>query len=119
MLSGGGGGDRVITSVHSQVSSVLRQVIFQLFDLLTDLQSWAELNAHGRHEVIGLQQHQSLPVNLLQSEVLHVVGAAGQFLDEVADLLDIPLERVVLRTGQQTAGGARGLRGGGETGGVH
>ena len=118
-MSGGGGGGRVFTRVHSQVSSVLGQIIFQLFDLLTDLQSRAELDAHGRHEVVGLQQHQSLPVDLLQSEVLHVVGAAGELLDEVADLLDIPLERVVLGTGQQTAGGARGLRGGGEAGGVH
>ena len=118
-MSGGGGGGRVITSVHSEVSSVLGQIIFQLFDLLADLQGRPELDAHGRHEVVGLQQHQSLPVDLLQSEVLHVVGAAGEFLDEVADLLDIPLQRVVLRTGQQTAGGAGGLRGCGYTGGVH
>ena len=118
MLSGGGGG--VITSVHRcQVSSVLGQIIFQLFDLLADLQSRPQLDAHSRHQVVGLQQHQGLAVNLLQSEVLHVVGAAGQLLDEVADLLDIPLERVVLRTGQQTAGGTGSLGGRGYTGGVH
>ena len=40
--------------------------------------------------MVRLQQHQGLAVDLLAVEVLHVVAAAGQLLDEVADLLDAP-----------------------------
>jgi len=45
--------------------------------------------------VIGLQQHQGLPIDLLQLEVLDVVGTSGQTLDEVADLRDGPLQWIV------------------------
>ena len=88
------------TSVHCEVPSVLCEIIFQLFDLLADLESRSQLDAHGGHQMVGLQQHQSLAVDLLQGEVLHVVRAAREVLDEVADLLDVPLEGVVLRAAQ-------------------
>ena len=56
--------------------------------------------------MVCLQQHQGLPVDLLAVEVLHVVAAAGQLLDEVADLLHAPPPDVDL-------GGGRGGGGGG------
>ena len=72
------------------------QVVIHLF---ADLESWSELDAHGRHEVVGLEEHKGLPVNLLHHEVLHVVAAARQLLDEVANLSHGPPSNVHLCDG--------------------
>ncbi len=74
----------------------------------------------GRHKVVWLEQHQRLSIDLLHAELLDVVRAAGQVLDEVAHLVATrnyafvfkrkkslerphlcyrPLERVVLQDG--------------------
>ena len=65
--------------------------------LFADLESWTELDAHGGHEVVSLEEHEGLPVDLLHHEVLHVVAAAGQLLDEVANLGDTPSSNVYLQ----------------------
>ena len=70
------------------------QVVIHLF---ADLESWSELDAHGGHEVVSLEEHEGLPVDLLHHEVLHVVAAAWQLLDEVANLGDTPSSNVYLR----------------------
>ena len=49
------------------------QVVIHLF---ADLESWTELDAHGGHEVVSLEEHEGLPIDLLHHEVLHVVAAA-------------------------------------------
>ena len=69
------------------------QVFIHLF---ADLESWSELDAHGRHEVVSLEEHEGLPVDLLHHEVLHVVAAPRQLLDEVANLRDAPPGNVYL-----------------------
>ena len=75
--------------------------------MFTDFESRPQLDAHGSHQVLCSQQHQRLPVYLLESEVLDIVAAAGEVLDEVADLLHAPLQGVVLGAGKE------GCRGGG------
>ena len=70
------------------------QVVIHLF---ADLESWTELDAHGGHEVVSLEEHEGLPIDLLHHEVLHVVAAAGKLLDEVANLGDTPSSNVYLR----------------------
>ena len=67
--------------------------------LFTDLEGGSKLDAHGRHEVVGLEEHKGLPVNLLHHEVLHVVAAARQLLDEVANLSHGPPSNVHLCDG--------------------
>ena len=67
--------------------------------LFTDLEGRSKLDAHGRHEVVGLEEHKGLPVNLLHHEVLHVVAAARQLLDEVANLSNGPPSNVHLCDG--------------------
>ena len=54
--------------------------------------------------MVSLEQHQGLPVDLLAVEVLHVVAAAGQLLDEVADLLHAPPPDVDLGGGRGGGG---------------
>ena len=76
---------------------------------MADLEGGAELDAHGGHEVVSLQQHQGLAINLLDCEVLDIVTAARKGLDEVAHLLHVPLERVVLRTDRGLLGLLRRL----------
>ena len=58
--------------------------------LFTDLEGGSKLDAHGGHEVVGLEEHEGLPVDLLHHEVLHVVAAPRQLLDEVANLRHAP-----------------------------
>ena len=65
--------------------------------LFTDLEGGSKLDAHGGHEVVGLEEHEGLPVDLLHHEVLHVVAAAGKLLDEVANLGDTPSSDVHLQ----------------------
>lgn len=60
----------------------------------TNLERRPQLDRHGRHEVVSLEEHQGLPVNLLLGKVLDILAAARQVLDEVTDLCHIPLERV-------------------------
>ena len=55
--------------------------------------------------MIRLEQHEGLSVNLLDLEVLDVIGAAWQVLHEVAHLLHRPLERVALQEVGQGGGG--------------
>ena len=65
---------------------------------MADLEGGSKLDAHSGHEMVSLKQHQGLPINLLNCKVLDIVTAARKVLDEVAHLLHIPLERVVLGT---------------------
>ena len=78
--------------------------------MFTDFEGRPQLDAHGSHQVLCSQQHQRLPVYLLESEVLDIVAAAGEVLDEVADLLHAPLQGVVLGAGKEGCRG-RGLLG--------
>ena len=78
----------------------------------TDLERWSQLDRHGRHEMVRLERHQGLPVDLLLSKVLDVLPAAGQVLDKVADLGHVPLERVAAGAGERLLLGRSG--GGGE-----
>ena len=76
-------------------ASVLFQVLAHALDGGADLERGAKLDRHGGHEVIGLEQHERLAVDLLELEVLHIVGTPGQRLDEVAHLRHRPLQGVV------------------------
>ena len=66
---------------------------------MADFKGGSELDTHGGHEMVSLEQHQRLTVNLLHGKVLDIVAAARQVLDKVTDLLHVPLQRIVLGTG--------------------
>ena len=69
-----------------RLSSVLLQLLPHRVDGAADLERRAQLDLHVLHEVVGLQEHEGLAVDLLELEVLHVVRAAREVLEEVADL---------------------------------
>ena len=76
-------------------ASVLLEFFAHGLDGVADLEGRAQLYGHGGHQMVSLEQHQRLPIDFLQLEVLHVVGAAGKVLDEIADLGHRPLKGVV------------------------
>ena len=78
-------------------ASVLVERLPHALDGLAHLERRAQLHGHGGAQVVHLEQHQRLPVDLLQLEIGHVLGAPGLLLDEVAHALHAPLKRVVLQ----------------------
>ena len=74
--------------------SVPVELFPDLLDVRADLEGGPQLDGHGAHEMVRLEQHQRLAVDLLGGELLHVLGAAGQRLNKVAHLAHVPLQRV-------------------------
>lgn len=74
--------------------SVLFELFTHVIDSRADLKSWPQFDGHGRHQMVGLQQHECLAVDLLEQEILHVVRTSRQSFDEVAHLLHAPLQRI-------------------------
>ena len=58
--------------------------------------------------MVRLEEHEGLTVNLLQEEVIEVIRAAREVLDEIADLLHRPLQGVVLQDRRRLDGGSDG-----------
>ena len=84
--------------------SLLLELLPQRVHRAADLQRRSQFDLHGRHEMIGFEQHQRLTVDLLQLEVFDVVGATVKILDKVADLLHRPLQWVAVLL-EEFAGG--------------
>ena len=105
---------KTVINFQSHFLMFILELIELFSDLLyvwADLERGSQLDGHGGHEMVGLQQHQGLPVDLLLGKVLDVLTAARQVLDEITNLCHIPLEGVAPETGEEGLGGGRG-RGG-------
>ena len=56
-----------------------------------DLEGGPQLDVYGTHQVVLLEQQQSLPIDLLGTELLCDFLAAWQRADEFVDIVHIPL----------------------------
>lgn len=65
-------------SLTEKVCAAARPSVSQVVDVGADLQSWAQFDVHGGHEVLLLQQQQSLSIDLLREELGRQVLAALQ-----------------------------------------
>ncbi len=61
-------------------------LLLQSSDFSTDFERGAELHVHGGHEVVLLEQHERLPVDLLGTELVGVRRAPRQRVDELVHI---------------------------------
>ena len=65
------------------------QPLLVLLDAGANLERRSELDVHGAHQVVLLQQRQRLSVDFLPSELFHVDVATGKRADESRNVVDL------------------------------
>ena len=64
-------------------------LLLVLLDAGANLERRSELDVHGAHQVVLLQQRQRLSVDFLPSELFHVDVATGKRADESRNVVDL------------------------------
>ena len=74
--------------------SVPVELLAYLLNVRADLEGGPQFDGHGAHEMVRLEQHQGLTIDFLGSELLDILGTAGQRLDKVTHLAHVPFQRI-------------------------
>lgn len=81
--------NRIFTKLVSRqlfLGAWLRRCTAHRVNLCADLESRSKFHRHRWHEMVRLEQHQCLPIDLLNGEVFGVVATTGKCTDEFTNI---------------------------------